>query len=77
MLSKASPNEHITINAALGVLFNNPRLLPVYYENQAPIEKLYRTAILRERHAIEQESPSSTLYTTRPIVNRQDKRTEV
>jgi hypothetical protein len=77
MLPEASPNEHTTMNAASGVLFDDPALLPVYYENQAPTEKLYRTAMLRERHAIEQESPSSTLYTTRPVVDGQDERTEV
>ncbi|CAN9240842.1 unnamed protein product [Alternaria alternata] len=65
------------MNAAPGVLFDDPALLPVYYENQAPTEKLYRTAMLQERHAIEQESPSSTLYTTRPVVDGQDERTEV
>jgi hypothetical protein len=77
MLPEASPNEHTTMNAAPGVLFDDPALLPVYYENQAPTEKLYRTAMLQERHAIEQESPSSTLYTTRPVVDGQDERTEV
>jgi hypothetical protein len=65
------------MNAAPGVLFDDPALLPAYYENQAPTEKLYRTAMLQERHAIEQESPSSTLYTTRPVVDGQDERTEV
>lgn len=76
MLPEASPNEHITMNAAPGIFFDDPASLSVPYENQAPKEKLYRTAMLRERQPIEQESPS-TLYTTRPVVDWQDERTEV
>jgi hypothetical protein len=33
MLSEASPNEHTTMHTALGILFNDPALLPVHYEN--------------------------------------------
>ena len=76
MLPEASLNEHITMNAAPGILFDDPASLSVHYENQAPKEELYRTAMLRERQPIEQESPS-TLYTTRPVVDWQDERTEV
>jgi hypothetical protein len=72
MLSEASPNEHTTMNAAPGILFNDPALLPVHYENQVPIEELYGTEMPRERQPIEQEPLSPTLYTTRPVVDGQD-----
>jgi hypothetical protein len=77
MLPEASPNEHTTMNAAPGILFDDPALLPVHYENQVPIEELYGTEMPRERQPIEQEPPSPTLYTTRPVVDGQDERTEV
>jgi hypothetical protein len=77
MLPKASPNKHTIMNAALGILFNNLALLPVHYENQVPIEELYGTEMPRERQHIEQELPSPTLYTTIPVVDGQDERTEV
>ncbi|KAF1354314.1 hypothetical protein EJ07DRAFT_158473 [Lizonia empirigonia] len=44
--------------------------------NAAP-EELYGAKMPRERHPIEQEPPSPTLYTTRPVVDGQDERTEV
>ncbi|KAI1525856.1 hypothetical protein PtrSN002B_010681 [Pyrenophora tritici-repentis] len=77
MLPEASPNEHTMMNAAPGILFDDPPLLPVHYENQAPIEELHGAEIPRERHSIEQEPPSLTLYTARPIVDGQDESTEV
>jgi hypothetical protein len=77
MLPEASPNEHTTMNAAPGILFDDTALLPVHYENQAPIEELYGAEIPRERQPIEQEPPSPTLYTTRAVVDRRDERTDV
>jgi hypothetical protein len=65
------------MNAALEIIINNLVLLPDYYKNQSPIEEHYRTEMLQEGHSIEQESPSSTLYTMRPVVNKQDKRTRI
>jgi hypothetical protein len=77
MLPEASPNEHTTINAASGILFDDRAMLPVHYENRAPIEELHGIEMPRERHPIEQEPPSPTLYTTRPVVDGQDESTEV
>jgi hypothetical protein len=77
MLSEASPNEHTTMNAVPGILSDERALLPVHYENQAPIEELYGTGMPRERQPIEQETPSPMLHTIRPVVDWQDERTEV
>jgi hypothetical protein len=74
VLPEASPNEHTTMNAAPGIVFDDRASLPA---NEAPIEELYGTEISRERQPIEQEPPSSTLHTTRPVVDGQDERTEV
>jgi hypothetical protein len=65
------------MNAAPEIIIDNLVLLPDYYENQSLIEEHYRTELLQEGHPIEQESPSSTLYTTRPVVNEQDERTRI
>jgi hypothetical protein len=77
MLPGASPNEHTTMNAAPGILFDDQALLPVHYENQAPIEELSGAEMPRERQPIEQEPPSPTLYITRSVAEGQDERTEV
>ncbi|KZM19290.1 hypothetical protein ST47_g9562 [Ascochyta rabiei] len=77
MLHEASPNEHTTIIAASGILSDDLELFPVHYEDQAPIEELYGTEMPRESQPIEQMPPSPRLYTPRPVVDRQDQRTEV
>jgi hypothetical protein len=54
ILPEASPNEHTTMNAASGILFDDRAMSPVHYENQAPIKELYGIEMPRERQPIHQ-----------------------